>query len=41
VPDDFLRARLNDGAWTEQDAGRIARQAASGNARRAYRLDDC
>jgi hypothetical protein len=38
---DFLRAGLNDGAWTEQDAERIARQAASGNARRAYHLDDC
>jgi hypothetical protein len=34
----FLRAGLDDGAWTEHDAERIARQAASGNARRTYRL---
>jgi hypothetical protein len=35
---DFLRAGLSDGAWTEADAVRIARQAAGGNARRVYRL---
>lgn len=35
---DFLRAGLDDGAWTEDDAARLARQVASGNARRAYGL---
>jgi uncharacterized protein len=35
---DFLRAGLDDGAWTERDAERIARQAAAANARRAYRV---
>ena len=35
---DFLRAGLDDGAWTEDDAARIAGQAAGGNARHAYHL---
>jgi hypothetical protein len=34
----FLRAGLDDGAWTLDDAERVAQQAAYGNARRAYRL---
>jgi hypothetical protein len=34
----FLRSGVDDGAWTEGDAERIARQAAAGNARHAYRL---
>ncbi len=37
---DLLRAGLDDGAWTEDDAVRIARQAAGGNARHAYHLSD-
>jgi uncharacterized protein len=36
---DFLRSGLDDGAWTEEDADRIARLAGGGNARRVYRLD--
>jgi hypothetical protein len=35
---DFLRAGLDDGAWTPGDAGRVARQAAYGNALRTYHL---
>ncbi len=34
----FLRAGLDDGAWTSRDAERIAGQVASGNARHAYRF---
>jgi predicted TIM-barrel fold metal-dependent hydrolase len=34
----FLRTGLDDGAWTLDDAERVAQQAAYGNARRAYRL---
>ncbi|GLZ02820.1 amidohydrolase [Actinomadura sp. NBRC 104412] len=37
---DFLRDGLDDGAWTEADAGRIAELAGAGNARRVYRLDE-
>jgi predicted TIM-barrel fold metal-dependent hydrolase len=36
---DFLRSGLDDGAWTEEDAGRIARLAGGENARRVYRLE--
>jgi predicted TIM-barrel fold metal-dependent hydrolase len=36
----FLRSGLEDGAWTEGDAGRIARLAGGENARRVYRLED-
>ena len=35
---DFLRAGLSDGAWTADDAERIARMAGAGNARRIYRV---
>jgi len=35
---DFLRAGLGDGAWTADDAERIARMAGAGNARRVYRV---
>jgi uncharacterized protein len=35
---DFLRSGLDDGAWTEDDAGRIARLAGAENARRVYGL---
>ena len=34
----FLRAGLDDGAWTEADAARIARLAGHENAARVYRL---
>jgi hypothetical protein len=34
----FLRAGLDDGAWTAGDAERVARQAAYGNAGRVYGL---
>jgi uncharacterized protein len=37
---DFLRSGLSDGAWTEDDADRIARLAGGENARRVYRLDE-
>ena len=37
---DFLRAGLEDDAWTEDDAARIARMIGVGNARRAYRLPE-
>lgn len=37
---DFLRSGLDDGAWTEQDADRIARLAGGENARRAYGLEE-
>jgi uncharacterized protein len=37
---DFLRSGLDDAAWTEDDADRIARLAGGDNARRVYRLDD-
>jgi uncharacterized protein len=33
---DFLRAGLSDGAWTQQDAERIAGMTGAGNARRVY-----
>lgn len=36
---DFLRSGLEDGAWTEEDAGRIARLAGGENARRVYGLE--
>jgi uncharacterized protein len=36
---DFLRSGLDDGAWTEADAGRVARLAGGENARRAYGLE--
>ena len=36
---DFLRSGLDDGAWTEGDAGRIARLAGGENARRVYGLE--
>ncbi len=35
---DLLRAGLGDGAWTADDAERIARMAGAGNARRVYRV---
>ena len=37
---DFLRAGLGDGAWTADDAERIARMAGRWNARRVYGLED-
>ncbi|MCW2879647.1 MAG: amidohydrolase [Sphaerisporangium sp.] len=37
---DFLRSGLDDGAWTEDDAERIARLVGVENARRVYRLDE-
>jgi predicted TIM-barrel fold metal-dependent hydrolase len=37
---DFLRSGLDDGAWTEGDAERIARLVGVENARRVYRLDE-
>jgi predicted TIM-barrel fold metal-dependent hydrolase len=36
---DFLRSGLDDGTWTEEDAGRIARLAGGDNARRVYGLE--
>jgi uncharacterized protein len=36
----FLRSGLDDGAWTEVDAVRIARLVGGENARRVYRLDE-
>jgi hypothetical protein len=36
---DYLRSGLDDGAWTEDDAARIARLAGGENARRVYRLE--
>ena len=36
---DFLRSGLDDGAWTEDDAARIAGLAAGENARRVYGLE--
>ena len=35
---DLLRAGLGDGAWTADDAERIARMAGASNARRVYRV---
>jgi predicted TIM-barrel fold metal-dependent hydrolase len=35
---EFLHAGVADGEWTAADAARVARMAASGNARRIYRL---
>jgi uncharacterized protein len=35
---DFLRAGLGDGAWTADDAERVARMTGAGNARRVYRV---
>jgi len=35
---DFLRGGLGDGAWTADDAERIARMTGAGNARRVYRF---
>jgi predicted TIM-barrel fold metal-dependent hydrolase len=37
---DLLREGLAEGAWTEDDARRVAGLIGSGNARRAYRLDE-
>ncbi|HZE31221.1 MAG TPA: amidohydrolase, partial [Actinoallomurus sp.] len=36
---DHLRTGLDDGVWTEEDAGRIARLAGGENARRVYGLE--
>jgi predicted TIM-barrel fold metal-dependent hydrolase len=36
---DHLRAGLDDGVWTEEDAARIARLAGGENARRVYGLE--
>lgn len=36
---DYLRSGLDDGAWTEDDAARIARLAGGENARRVYGLE--
>jgi predicted TIM-barrel fold metal-dependent hydrolase len=36
---DFLRSGLDDGAWTEDDAVRVARLAGGDNARRVYGLE--
>jgi predicted TIM-barrel fold metal-dependent hydrolase len=37
---DFLKDGLDDGAWTETDADRIAELAGAGNARRVYGLGE-
>jgi uncharacterized protein len=36
----LLQEGVTDDAWTERDAARVAELVASGNARRAYRLDE-
>jgi hypothetical protein len=38
---DFLRAGVEDDAWTADDADRVARMIGADNARRVYRLDGC
>jgi uncharacterized protein len=37
---EFLRARLDDGDWTQEDAERVTRLIGAENARRVYRLDE-
>ena len=37
---DLLRSGLSDGAWSEEDASRVARMAGAGNARRVYGLSE-